>query len=120
MSTLPLYWKLSSHAQDERISATVDLIASIERFQMDHTSARDGEGATDEDARTGGWGDRTDVATSEDVKYALRRLTRGLASPNESSRVGFAVALTEVSLMQVPAIVSNSSHLASSWNVYPQ
>lgn len=33
---------------------------------------------------------------SEDVNYALRRLVRGLASPRDSSRLGFAVALTEV------------------------
>ena len=35
---------------------------------------------------------------SSDVNYALRRLVRGLASPRDSSRLGFAVALTEVSL----------------------
>jgi hypothetical protein len=33
---------------------------------------------------------------SSDVNYALRRLVRGLASPRDSSRLGFAVALTEV------------------------
>lgn len=100
MSTLPLYWKLSSPAGEERLSASVDLISSIERFQIDHTvtaskSAPDGALAPTSSA-TEGWATHIDASTSEDVKYALRRLTRGLASPNESSRLGFAVALTEV------------------------
>ena len=33
---------------------------------------------------------------AEDVVYSLKRLVRGLASSRESSRLGFAVALTEV------------------------
>ena len=38
------------------------------------------------------------VRNAEDVVYSLKRLVRGLASSRESSRLGFAVALTEVSL----------------------
>lgn len=37
-----------------------------------------------------------DRQNSEDVRYSIRRLVRGLASSRESSRLGFAVALTEV------------------------
>jgi DNA polymerase phi len=37
-----------------------------------------------------------DPGSSDDVPYSLKRLVRGLASPRESSRIGFAVALTEV------------------------
>lgn len=33
---------------------------------------------------------------SEDVRYSVKRLVRGLSSSRESSRLGFAVALTEV------------------------
>lgn len=33
---------------------------------------------------------------SEDVRYSVKRLVRGLGSSRESSRLGFAVALTEV------------------------
>lgn len=40
-------------------------------------------------------GERTEKAKS-DVDYALKRLTRGLASGSESARPGFAVVLTEV------------------------
>lgn len=35
---------------------------------------------------------------AEDVAYTVKRLIRGLASSRESSRLGFALALTEVSL----------------------
>jgi DNA polymerase phi len=37
---------------------------------------------------------------SPDVVYTVKRLVRGLASSRESSRLGFAVALTEVSERQ--------------------
>lgn len=37
-----------------------------------------------------------EARNSEDVSYSIKRLVRGLASPRESSRLGFAVALTEV------------------------
>jgi DNA polymerase phi len=36
---------------------------------------------------------------SEDVRYSIKRLARGLTSSRESSRLGFAVALTEVSFI---------------------
>lgn len=42
--------------------------------------------------------DRLDELNAHDVSYSIRRLVRGLASPRESSRLGFAVALTEVSV----------------------
>ncbi|KAJ9097366.1 hypothetical protein QFC19_006834 [Naganishia cerealis] len=35
-------------------------------------------------------------ANSEDVRYSIKRLARGLTSSRESSRLGFAVALTEL------------------------
>ncbi|CDZ97129.1 Predicted regulator of rRNA gene transcription (MYB-binding protein) [Phaffia rhodozyma] len=37
-----------------------------------------------------------EARNSEDVSYSIKRLVRGLASPRESSRLGFAVALTEL------------------------
>jgi hypothetical protein len=40
-----------------------------------------------------------DTFNAQDVSYSIRRLIRGLASPRESSRLGFAVALTEVRLV---------------------
>jgi DNA polymerase phi len=45
-----------------------------------------------------------DRQNSEDVRYSIRRLVRGLASSRESSRLGFAVALTEVRLSPPPLL----------------
>lgn len=39
---------------------------------------------------------RFEKDNSEDVRYSIKRLVRGLTSSRESSRLGFAVALTEV------------------------
>ncbi|WBW71318.1 rRNA processing protein Pol5 [Schizosaccharomyces osmophilus] len=36
------------------------------------------------------------IATEEELKYALNRLTKGVSSGRESARLGFSVALTEV------------------------
>jgi DNA polymerase phi len=81
MATLPLFWDLSSPSEKERINASAKLVNTLERFQ-DH------------------WGgeDDLDESNSPDVSYAIKRLVRGLASPRESSRLGFAVALTEVNI----------------------
>jgi len=38
-----------------------------------------------------------ETRNSEDVRYSIKRLIRGLASSRENSRFGFAVVLTEVS-----------------------
>ncbi|KAL7269860.1 DNA-directed DNA polymerase [Rhizina undulata] len=47
-------------------------------------------------------GERT-VKTKSDIDYALKRLTRGLASGRESARPGFAVVLTEyMTALQAP------------------
>lgn len=39
-----------------------------------------------------------ETRNSEDVRYSIKRLIRGLASSRENSRFGFAVVLTEVGL----------------------
>ncbi|VDB99939.1 unnamed protein product [Peniophora sp. CBMAI 1063] len=56
-----------------------------------------------------------------DVSYSIRRLVRGLASPRESSRLGFSVALTEllarintVTCSQILAFVLDASQIGSS------
>ncbi len=46
--------------------------------------------------------DDLDLWNTQDVSYSIRRLIRGLASPRESSRLGFAVALTEVCPERLP------------------
>lgn len=102
-STLPLYWNLSSPATKDRLDASAKLIASLERFQAQfqensskRTNEGDGEGA-----------DKLDLHNAQDVSYAIRRLVRGLASPRESSRLGFSVALTEVTAMTLSCLYAS-------------
>lgn len=113
-TTLPLFWHLSSSSRKDRIDASVKLIGALERFQSQFTptdvspsrqqaasdNSEDEEGNAAQSTRKG---DGLDALNSQDVAYSLRRLIRGLASPRESSRLGFAVALTEVR-MQTPSI----------------
>ncbi|GAB1517408.1 DNA-directed DNA polymerase [Rhizoctonia solani] len=102
-TTLPLFWPLSSASTDERLDASVKLINGLEQFQDSKAAApiisSDSEDSED-DSEELNEGDSPkkskDDLNSEDVKYALRRLIRGLASPRESSRLGFSVALTEL------------------------
>lgn len=98
-TTLPLFWNISSNSTKERIDASVKLIAALERFQAEF-SPQENPLEEDEDDDSDGEGNRKgdglDVLNAADISYSIRRLVRGLASPRESSRLGFAVALTEV------------------------
>lgn len=91
-TTLPLFWKLSSASKKDRIDASVKLIGALEQFQGLHVPQSRSDGSDNEG------GDGLDTLNSQDVSYSIRRLVRGLASPRESSRLGFSVALTEVCL----------------------
>ena len=86
-TTLPLYWNLSSHTKEERIGASAKLISVLQYFQRDFQPPPD----VKFNAKTS-----IDAFNTQDASYALKRLARGLGSPRESSRLGFAVALTEV------------------------
>ena len=101
-TTLPLYWNLSSADRDERIKTSVSLITALEQFQAQFSASNDRaeHGEDEEETVLNGAkrSDELDVYNAPDVSYAVRRLVRGLASPRESSRLGFAVALTEVRL----------------------
>jgi DNA polymerase phi len=95
-TTLPLFWNLSSASKAERIDASVKLIGALEHFQSqfvpeDPPDTSEDEGEQDEQKNDG-----LDALNAQDLSYSIRRLIRGLASPRESSRLGFAVALTEV------------------------
>ena len=106
-TTLPLFWDLSSASKKDRINASVKLVSALEQFQVNFvpqtpapgTSGSDDEDEDeDEDEEEGAQkSDELDLQNAQDVSYSIRRLIRGLASPRESSRLGFAVALTEVS-----------------------
>jgi DNA polymerase phi len=100
-TTLPLFWHLSSALKNERIDASVKLINALEHFQSQQaaTAPATAESSEDEDDQenlTQKFKDDLDALNAQDVSYSIRRLIRGLASPRESSRLGFAVALTEV------------------------
>lgn len=86
-TTLPLYWNLSSHTKQERIDASEKLIRAIQCFQRDFQPPPE----VKFNAKTS-----IDAFNTQDASYGLKRLARGLGSPRESSRLGFAVALTEV------------------------
>lgn len=135
-NVLPLFWHLSSADKKARIEASETLVGALETFQQQYhgVDARNGNGndvdmedddddenedeedenvsaggaLTDEDRHVGALDRAFEKENSEDVKYSVKRLVRGLASSRESSRLGFAVALTEVSPDQVSC---SSSHL---------
>ena len=124
-NVLPFFWNLASSSKDTRLSASADLISSLESFQQSYQATRTGEegdgsvdeedededsdeesgtevdGSEDEGQGDDGQGRKLDKRlardNAEDVTYSVKRLVRGLASSRESSRLGFAVALTEVS-----------------------
>ncbi|KAF8894690.1 hypothetical protein BD779DRAFT_1609359 [Infundibulicybe gibba] len=98
-TTLPLFWHLSSASRRERIDASVKLIGTLEQFQVQfakNTSSAIAGSEGDEDEVQKSGSDGLDALNAQDVSYSIRRLVRGLASPRESSRLGFAVALTEL------------------------
>ncbi len=109
-TTLSLFWDLSSVEKKKRLDASVKLISTLEKFQVaferrsaesDASSNEDDSGREENVQAVGAVGnmecDSTlDGLNAPDVAYSIRRLVRGLGSPRESSRLGFAVALTEV------------------------
>ncbi|KJA27489.1 hypothetical protein HYPSUDRAFT_35394 [Hypholoma sublateritium FD-334 SS-4] len=99
-TTLPLFWHLSSVSKKERIDASVKLVGSLEQFQTQFTqqAAPGASGSDDEeeDEESAPKSDGLDLSNAQDVSYSIRRLVRGLASSREQSRLGFAVALTEL------------------------
>ena len=119
MSTLELYWPLASSKTSERLKASTDLLKLLLQFQQDFTPIEDenddedADNSQDEDEKE----DKSEVKAIEtwierrhapDVSYAIKRLIRGLSSPREYSRVGFAVTLTKVSTFQS---ICSSNHL---------
>jgi hypothetical protein len=118
-TTLSLFWNLSSNSEEDRLDASVKLISALETFQAKHTpSSASGESSNDEaeDEEEGALQrkatkDNLEANNAPDVAYSIRRLIRGLASPRESSRLGFAVALTEVRLPSCRDTLAAHVHL---------
>ncbi|KAH9180268.1 hypothetical protein EDB89DRAFT_1918230 [Lactarius sanguifluus] len=130
MSTiLPLFWDLSSSDKKKRLDTSAKLVATLQKLQATfaNESAEPDEPSVESFGVDGTPRDcsaedveehnfRLDLLNSPDVAYSIRRLLRGLASPRESSRLGFAVALTEllsrvstVSCAQILALVLDAS-----------
>lgn len=101
-TTLSLFWDLSSNKKSSRIDASVKLIGALEQFQTNFKpSDTSASGSSEDEEEKGDEETKVDLEklNASDVAYSIRRLIRGLASPRESSRLGFAVALTEVCLV---------------------
>ena len=124
-NVLPFFWHLASSSKDTRLSASADLVSSLETFQSTYlenkpeTNGAEDEEVEEEEESDDESGEEVDASdeendavdmaearrldkklgssNAEDVVYSVKRLVRGLASSRESSRLGFAVALTEVS-----------------------
>ena len=105
-TTLELFWNLSSSKKKERLDATAKLVVTLHKFQSEFTPAE----VSDEEISDSAQVDTLDTLNAQDVSYSIRRLIRGLASPRESSRLGFAVALTEVRL-----VVNTQISLVDNW-----
>ncbi|KZO95720.1 hypothetical protein CALVIDRAFT_537706 [Calocera viscosa TUFC12733] len=93
-TTLPLYYTLASPSTSERLDASVSLLSALEQFQAQHSFPSTVEGDTEQ---------QFEALNAADVQYAVNRLVKGLASSREQSRMGFAVALTEL-LERIPTI----------------
>ncbi|CDR99623.1 hypothetical protein [Sporisorium scitamineum] len=118
-NNLQLFWEIASSDQDARLASAnqlvqellsqQDVLASSSKITLDLPTPPESSDVEQDDkeydpstaltvdeqeaeALEEALGNRT-VA---DLMYALRRLLRGLASPRESSRLGFAVVLTEL------------------------
>ena len=120
-TTLPLFWNLSSGDKKERLDASVKLISALERLQAAHvpssgsgseeeSGVEDEDEDEDEEEREGEGklkheSEMLSQLNAGDVSYSIRRLVRGLASPRESSRLGFSVALTEVRMTRTPYVI---------------
>ena len=122
-NVLPLFWQLASSSKDTRLTASAELVSSLQTFQQAFLANKpkqeededededddsddesgveeDGDDFNDEDKDEDPEAQKLDKAlakdNAQDVVYTVKRLVRGLASSRESSRLGFAVALTEV------------------------
>jgi DNA polymerase phi len=111
-TTLELFWNLSSAVKKERIDASVKLVTTLEHFQSQFAAQAISSDEEDQDDAEA----TLEALNAQDVSYSIRRLVRGLASPRESSRLGFAVALTEVCVAHIAMVVFA---LIATWSTSP-
>jgi len=111
-STLPFYWQLASASTTDRLTSSRSLVDTLvtqqkaanvddlvvksnanlfkDGLQMPISAQIDGKQVEEAEALL-------EAHNCSEVVYAMRRLMKGLASHRESSRLGFSVALCEVS-----------------------
>lgn len=101
---LPIFSQLWNPSANVRIHGGAALVAHLQAAQSEHLALS----AVPSLPSSVSANIDANIVTSpgehglaSDVVYALKRLIRGLASPRESSRLGFAVALTEASFFAV-------------------
>ncbi|SPO20848.1 related to DNA polymerase V [Ustilago trichophora] len=117
-NNLQLFWEIASSNQDARLTSAnqlveellsqQDVLASSSKITLDlpttESTPEDDDDQDDaaanalvvDEAQADAVEEALGNRTVADLMYALRRLLRGLASPRESSRLGFAVVLTEL------------------------
>lgn len=109
-NNLQLFWEIASSDQDARLAsanqlvqqllAQQDVLASTSKLTLNAALPTTDDDAANalqvDEAEADAVEDALGNRTVADLMYALRRLLRGLASPRESSRLGFAVVLTEL------------------------
>ena len=101
---LPYFWDLASADPDVRAKATDALTAAVVRAQ--ESELRDSpekQLAVKKGLRSE---EDFERCCAEDLKYCLKRLARGLPSPRDGARMGFALGLTEVSIVARPNAIA--------------
>ncbi|WFD20036.1 DNA-directed DNA polymerase [Malassezia caprae] len=112
-STLALFWWLSAADRDARIQGSDALVEALVDQNTDGGLNGPPEEpeplsdvVTEDDARAAE--ERLDELNATDVSYSVRRLIRGLASPRENARIGFAVMLSEL-LSHLPSVCAHDA-----------
>jgi DNA polymerase phi len=145
-NVLPFFWHLASSSKDARLTASADLVSTLQTFQSTYLENRpavdgDEDEEEDEDESDDESGEEVDPSddeedaqiqeegkkldkqlasnNAEDVVYTVKRLVRGLASSRESSRLGFAVALTEVSSTPGSESTNAKPSCSRAWTLSP-
>ncbi|CAM6028277.1 unnamed protein product [Sphagnum balticum] len=91
---MQIYWNLSSVNACVREAAAVALAKELESDQQEFEAGGRQEGAAEEVLGAVKDVDGALKGCAPSVRYAVRRLVRGLGSARESARQGFALALT--------------------------
>jgi hypothetical protein len=76
---MQFYWELASEIESNRLNAAYHLIKHVQNIET--LSQK---------------GDSNHQSQKEYIDYSLKRLIRGLGSPRDHARQGFAIALCEL------------------------